>query len=172
MHWLGKVWNCMGSWFNFLKQICLTVVEKVLNFQSYMNIQCIFTGTRNNMAKLTCDSLLDLTSNANIVTGSPVPYNRFMKYICQKQFWKQILALLGKKNEYSIFQIHVKILWKEIKFIHIIDLRSGCKKRNDCKNQPTTMFSWKIPLLTTYEIDHLRGLDRLSFLYLYTYECI
>lgn len=98
-----------------------------------MNIQCVFT---RNMAKLTCDSLLDLTSNANIVTGSPVPYNRFMKYICQKQFWKQILALWGKKNEYSIFQIHVKILWKEIKFIHIIDLRSGCKKRNDCKNQP------------------------------------
>lgn len=66
----GKLWNCMGSWFNFLKQICLTVVEKVLNFQSYMNIQCVFT---RNMAKLTCDSLLDLTSNANIVTGSPVP---------------------------------------------------------------------------------------------------
>lgn len=88
------------------------------------------------MAKLTCDSLLDLTSNANIVTGSPVPYNRFMKYICQKQFWKQILALWGEKNEYSIFQIHVKILQKEIKFIHIVDLRSGCKKRNDCKNQP------------------------------------
>lgn len=31
------------------------------------------------MAKLTCDSLLDLTSNAKMVTGSPVPYNRFMK---------------------------------------------------------------------------------------------
>lgn len=91
----GKLWNCMGSWFNFLKQICLTVVEKVLNFQSYMNIQCLFT---RNMAKLTCDSLLDLTSNANIVTGSPVPYNRFMNYICQKQFWKQILALWGKKK--------------------------------------------------------------------------
>lgn len=66
----GKLWNCMCSWFNFLKQICLTVVEKVLNFQSYMNIQCVFTI---NMAKLTCDSLLDLTSNAKMVTGSPVP---------------------------------------------------------------------------------------------------
>lgn len=92
MHWLG---NFETAWVVDSKQICLTVVEKVLlNFQSYMNIQCVFT---RNMAKLTCDSLLDLTSNAKMVTGSPVPYNRFMKYICQKQFWKQILALLKKK---------------------------------------------------------------------------
>lgn len=70
MHWLGNFETAWVVDSIFLKQICLKVVEKVLNFQSYMNIQCVFT---RNMAKLTCDSLLDLTSNANIVTGSPVP---------------------------------------------------------------------------------------------------
>lgn len=88
------------------------------------------------MAKHTCDSLLDLTSNAKMVTGSPVPYNRFMKCIHQKQFWKQVLALWKKNIEYSIFQIHEMLLYKEIKFIHVVDLRSGCKKRDECKIQP------------------------------------
>lgn len=90
-----------------------------------------------------------------------------MKYICQKQFWKQILALWKKK--YSIFQTHVKILWKEIKFIHIVDLRSGCKKRNDCKNQ-----SYHHVFMKNTIINHLRNrisqrIRRAVFFFFYTF---
>lgn len=68
------------------------LVEKVLYVHTFMHIRSIFIRKYSyklnpyHMAKHTCDSLLDLTSNAKMVTGSPVPYNRFMKCIHQKQF--------------------------------------------------------------------------------------
>lgn len=63
------------------------LVEKVLYVHTFMHIRSIFIRKYSyntlihvqkklnpyHMAKRTCDSLLDLTSNAKMVTGSPVP---------------------------------------------------------------------------------------------------
>lgn len=77
-----------------------------------------------------------------------------MKCIHQKQFWKQVLALWKKTLNIQSFKYMIEmLLYKEIKFIHVVELRSGCKKRDDCKIQPYHQVFIKKKII----INHLRN---------------
>lgn len=63
------------------------------------------------------------------------------------------------------------LLYKEIKFIHVVELRSGCKKRDDCKIQPYHQVFIKKKII----INHLRNRPsqtiRQTVFFKYMYLC-